>query len=230
MNDEVKNTYDIPVPKPEKELTQEQLDAQFSGDVNDIMEEIIGVDNYGASRSVVLFTIDEYENYFQTDNPDEFISKTKRCIEINHPIVDIIPISSEYNMVILKFQSDVAADLRGVWEGFNYYTEALNIMNEKIKNGDNTASAPILTLTFMPKKYNGDYFVAAASPIFWSLSGDEVGDKVKEVRILYKSNDVCYMKSELTELEKQQIDSEVQREASQNAEWLEECYRKDAGL
>ena len=225
MNDEFQYTPNVP--KPERDLTPEELDSKFSGDLNDIMKEIIEVDDTGASRSVVLFTIEEYTNYFLVNNFEDLTSKVKRQIEINFPIVDIFPTSAEYTMISLKFMSDVSADMRGVWEGLNYYKEAMENMNNKLKNNDNTASAPILTLTFMPKKYNGDYYVIASSPIFWALAGDTIGEKVKEIRMLFKCDDVCIMKSEFTEAEKQELNSEVQRENALHNEWIEECYRKD---
>jgi len=114
-------------------------------------------DNDRANCSIGLFVSDYFEETSQ--ETDQFIVKK--------PIVFISSFTEDnevYYDINFRFKSYNDADYKQIWKFICKYAEKAKSESNRMENGESLEKIAILTMSILPDKYNGKYFVNIDMP------------------------------------------------------------------
>ena len=172
---------------------------------NDVYNAIEGYDENQSPLSITSLSLKVYKK-----DMNIFVSTNEIATE--NAIIRLKPV--ENNMqVSLHFSSHLDSDLRLMWTLFKSYEAMLNSLTE------NSNDIPLLTLSIVPKKYNGEYFASAKVPLYCNLQSSAPGLQVDTISLVFNADDFGIYKTD--EIDLNQLTSEVEREIM-NEEYLEQ--------
>lgn len=106
--------------------------------------------------------------------------------------------------VDLKFNSDIAVDLKKMYDVLEQYGREVD---KDIPN-----IIPMLTLTIIPQSQQGHVFIMAHTPTMWALTGEEIGKPVSSIRMVFANEDFGFYNS--PDVVVSDIDAEVDMEVN----------------
>lgn len=123
----------------------------------DVLDYINHAHNNKANCSIGLFVSDYFDGGSQ--ETDQFMAKK--------PIVSISSFTEDnevYYDINFQFKSFNDADYKQIWKFICKYAEKAKSESKRMDSGESLEKIAILTITLIPDKYNGKYFVNIDMP------------------------------------------------------------------
>ena len=180
-------------------------------DFTEIYEESIGLDTEGKAKSSVSLLHQIYnkledrldtKNEYSLCNPEVALNNTEVVTEIQ-----------------LIFNSPSDSDLKIIWTMIQMLNQ--DALTDAQTNENNYH---ILVLNIVPNKYNGQYFIAASTPLFVSVKSLAPNEKANIISFVFKNEDVMFYETD--DIDIAEIESEVKREMLEEQRLEEVAERK----
>lgn len=177
-------------------------------DVKEILNEIIGLDAQRRTKSAI--TLENNIYHFDNGKVDSISS-----ISLNKPSIEIER-HGDFLQVDICFVSSMDNDLKILWNNVELYGKNMNDLDKEIRSKQ---ALPLCTLTIVPTKLEGKYFVAGENPIFWALTSKKMGQNANVIRLLYKVNNFKFYQNDDANMDqiKQEVKDEIIYENRQKA-------------
>ena len=125
----------------------------------------------------------------------------------------------EFIEVILKFPTELDANLRVLLANLDKYSDALN------KTDELSVEVPYFTVVLFPLRSLGTYYMSLANPVMWALTTEKVGAPTDMLKLVFKCDDVGFYQTD--EIDMADIQSAIQREEQAELEARAEMEEKD---
>ena len=108
----------------------------------------------------------------------------------------------------LIYKTSTSEDLKKLWEFIDtFYSNSLDA------TADDVNRTPMCLVSIMPYELNGEYYIQAINPIFWSLQPKAPGSPYTIVRLKFEETDVQFLRGEISEeFFKEEIDRTSQNQ------------------
>ena len=94
----------------------------------------------------------------------------------------------------LMYKTSTSEDLLKMWEFIDtFYSNALDT------TADDVNRTPMCLVSILPYALNGEYYIQAINPIFWSLQPKAPGSSYTIVRLKFEETDVQFLRGEISE-------------------------------
>ena len=181
-------------------------------DINEIYEEIVGLDANGNPKSAVSVS-------YRTVNINSNSVATK-MEHVSHHAEVIMEMSENIVEIKLRFATPFDVDLKLFWKVMQLFEDAAtNEMSDEVFS--------VLSFTFIPEKFNGRYYVCATAPLLFSVQAPAPNESANIISAIFRDEDVEFF--EMDEEDLARIDSEVDRGLAEEeaAELIEEQKRQE---
>jgi len=128
----------------------------------------------------------------------------------------------KYIQVDVIFLSELDADLKITWNLLENYGSMLSKLT-----GDEE-DIIITSLTIIPEKYDGDFYIVGRAPAFWALQSNKPGKQNNIIRIIFEVGDFLFYEAvniDFATVEAEAIRAIEQREALMMAAEIEAAKR-----
>lgn len=146
--------------------------------VKEIKEATCGVDENNKSKCVTVAGAHIYS--LVDSEADHRVLVEKTTLE---PAVNLI-VHGNFCTIDLEFARETSESLGDIFQCLERYLAACD------DNDEEQEAAAFLTL--IPYELNGQYYINAINPVFWSLEPDAVGGQFRTLRIVFYADDVMF--------------------------------------
>lgn len=146
--------------------------------VKDIKDATCGVDETGKSKCVTIAGAHMYSLIDTEAEPKVLLEKTSL-----EPAAELI-VHGNFCTIDLTFQQENSSALGDVFQCLEQYLAACD------ENTEEQEAAAFITL--IPYELEGQYYINAINPIFWSLEPDMVGGQFRTLRVVFYADDVMF--------------------------------------
>lgn len=172
----------------------------------DILDYINHAHNNRANCSIGLFVSD----YF-----DETSQETDRFI-VKKPIISISSFTEDnevYYDIGFHFKSYNDADYKQIWKFICKYVEKAKSESIRMEKGENLEKISILTISVMPDKYNGKYFVNIDMPYAETfVRSENAYDGTASISLVCKDENFQILCSDDDMIDPRSIEREAEQE------------------
>lgn len=161
-----------------------------------IAEESQGVDEEGQPCAAISLSIEMV-------NADLTQRRTISQHAMFRPVLTINP-RDEFIELLLTFPSAIDSNIKVTMFNLDKYNQLLQEMTQS------SVECPVLTFVIVPTSGLGCYYMSAMHPLFWALHSEKAGDQPKQIKVLFKAEDVNFFQTD--EIDMVAIEAERQRE------------------
>ena len=202
-----------PVPEPEtlptkSDFSQQNEDYNFTAE--DIHEQLLAHDEDGYCPCVIVANIEKIRNVTEDTEFDKIPDEDRFLVDdlaLEFCSADTYTLDGEIINLILEFDSPQDAYLRELYQFMKKY----RVMSEHYQTDPDDNEIPMLTISFMPKKYKGHAILIFAFPISYFETLSENGEKTR-INLLFHAENVEYRCIKLDKETEIELHAELQRE------------------
>ena len=151
----------------------------YKMDVREVKEAVCGRDDAGKSKAAVVIGT-HINNLLDATAKPEIIME---CASIE-PVVEI-RVHGNFATIDFQFGRPNSEDLSQFFRCLERYLEEID--------HNSTERQALSFITLLPFSLNGEYYISAKDPIFWTLVPDSIGDEPRTLRVVFYAGDVGFI-------------------------------------